>query len=476
MRQKTAMSIDEMSLFFKALRFAAEKHRDQRRKDRNASPYINHPIQVAEVLWQIGQVRDMAVLAAALLHDTLEDTNATPEELQALCGAEVLALVQEVTDDKTLSKVERKRRQIEQAKNASPRAKALKLADKICNVYDIAHAPPLHWSHKRRSEYLQWSEHVVAGLRGSHPVLEAHYDDVLAQARHRLSYEQEHQRVFRIGDRVRHPKKPQWGLGQILDITEQKRLRVFFVGAGQKILRQENTALIRLDASHGGHPLLDNLRVSPDRKVIGYQPMPVLIETFLSRYMEGFYSDAYLQIVRQPHLAAHQCMQENLSQTLFLQLLSAHEYRAICQRALKVLSIAPLLSDVEQLALQEGLNIPLHQQVFAEKLFSLLFSNEAIEHRFNTFVAGLMQMNAAHWRIVTSFLFIAYPETDLLLDPDVTLPAAHLCAFELDYGLQPNWHTYQRVLDFANYLDSSLVDMRPRDMFDVYAFMTVNVA
>lgn len=466
---------DDISLLLKALRFSAEKHRDQRRKDRNASPYINHPIQVADVLWRVGQVHDAVTLAGALLHDTLEDTNATPEEIQSLCGAEVLSLVYEVTDDKQLSKVERKRHQIESAGKVSERAKALKLADKICNVYDIAHSPPLHWGHKRRYDYLQWSEQVVNQLRGTNSALETYYDDVLAQARHRLTYEQENARIFRIGDRVRHPKKPQWGLGQILDCIEQKRLRVFFVGIGQRLLRQENTLLIRLEQNHVAHPLLDNLRISNERRVDGYQPLPALVETFLYYYGEGFYSDSYLNQLRQQRLSAHQCMQENLSQTLFLQLLSAQRYSDICQRALAVLAQADLLSDVEQLVLQEGLTHANQQQLFAEKLYSLLFSNEANEQRFNAFVAGLMQMNAAHWRVVTSFLFIAYPETDMLFNPDISVAAAELCAFELDYCSQPNWRTYQRLLDFANYLDSSLVDMRPRDMFDVYAFMEVNV-
>ncbi len=176
---------DEMSLFLTALKFAAVKHSNQRRKNREATPYINHPIEVAEILWQIGGVRDMVIIVGALLHDTLEDTDATPSEIKNLFGAEVLALVEEVTDDKALPKQQRKRLQIETAADKSSRAKQVKLADKICNVYDIGHSPP-QWSLKLCQIYLDWTEQVVVGLRGINPKLEVHYDAVLLEARKAL--------------------------------------------------------------------------------------------------------------------------------------------------------------------------------------------------------------------------------------------------------------------------------------------------
>ncbi len=174
---------EEVGLLLKALSFSAQKHRQQRRKDCEASPYINHPIQVAQILWEIGKVTDMIVIVAALLHDTLEDTATTVEEIVQLAGSEVLALVQEVTDDKSLPKLERKRLQIEHAPHLSKRAKLLKLADKICNVYDVTHFPPQNWSLDRRREYLDWSQQVVAGLRGVNADLETHYDQLLTKAR-----------------------------------------------------------------------------------------------------------------------------------------------------------------------------------------------------------------------------------------------------------------------------------------------------
>ena len=157
----------ELALLLKALAFAAHKHRDQRRKDRDASPYINHPIALADVLVNEGGVSDVEVLCAALLHDTVEDTATTHEELVDAFGARVARIVAEVTDDKTLSKADRKRLQVERAAQLSPEAKLVKLADKICNLRDVAERPPEGWDLARRREYFDWAKRVVDGLRGA---------------------------------------------------------------------------------------------------------------------------------------------------------------------------------------------------------------------------------------------------------------------------------------------------------------------
>lgn len=182
LQERAAMS-ETVGILLKALRYSAEKHSEQRRRDAKASPYINHPIQVTETLWSVGGVRDEALLAAAILHDTIEDTDATPTEIEREFGADVLRLVLEVTDDKSLPKEVRKQVQIETAPHKSPQAKMLSLADKICNVYDLTHSPPLSWSLKRKQEYLAWTEKVVKGLRGVSRELEVRYDEVLAEGR-----------------------------------------------------------------------------------------------------------------------------------------------------------------------------------------------------------------------------------------------------------------------------------------------------
>jgi guanosine-3',5'-bis(diphosphate) 3'-pyrophosphohydrolase len=154
----------ELARLLDAISFAAERHRNQRRKDREASPYINHPIALATVLANDGGVADVEVLQAAVLHDTIEDTETTFDELVARFGARVAGIVAEVTDDKNLPRDVRKRLQIEDAPNKTPQAALVKLADKICNLRDIASAPPAGWSLERRREYFEWARRVVDGL------------------------------------------------------------------------------------------------------------------------------------------------------------------------------------------------------------------------------------------------------------------------------------------------------------------------
>ena len=172
---------DPMGGILDALQFAAHKHRDQRRKDLEASPYINHPIALANVLWGEGGVHDAIVIQAALLHDTIEDTETTPAELRKRFGRKVASIVGEVTDDKALPKAERKRLQVEHAPHISREAKLVKLADKISNLRDMAASPPKTWPKSRVREYFDWAKRVVDALRGVHPRLERIFDEAYAR-------------------------------------------------------------------------------------------------------------------------------------------------------------------------------------------------------------------------------------------------------------------------------------------------------
>jgi guanosine-3',5'-bis(diphosphate) 3'-pyrophosphohydrolase len=172
---------DGIALLLKAIKFAAWKHKDQRRKDANASPYINHPIALASVLQEEGDVADPSVLAAALLHDTIEDTETTYEELRGQFGDAIADIVLEVTDTKWIDKAVRKRLQISKAGHASERAKLVKLADKICNLRDIIASPPADWSPERKREYFDWAKKVVDQVRGANAKLERRFDRLYAQ-------------------------------------------------------------------------------------------------------------------------------------------------------------------------------------------------------------------------------------------------------------------------------------------------------
>ena len=172
---------NDLKLLLKALAFAADKHRNQRRKDEAASPYINHPIAVSNILCNEGHVTDLNVLCGALLHDTVEDTETTAEELASEFGQEISDIVMEVTDDKSLGKQERKQLQIEHARHLSDPAKLIKLADKISNLRDITNDPPAEWSLGRKRKYFDWAKEVIDQLRGAHPGLEEIFDAAYAR-------------------------------------------------------------------------------------------------------------------------------------------------------------------------------------------------------------------------------------------------------------------------------------------------------
>src|SRR2546430_12645646 len=168
---KSGADRGDLALLLKALAFAAHKHRDQRRKDAESSPYINHPIALADVLINEGGVTDVEVLCAALLHDTVEDTATTHEELVNAFGSRIARIVAEVTDDKALPKAVRKRLQVEHAASLSREAKLVKLADNACNLRDISDHHPEQSDQQRRREYFDWASRVVDGVSASHPSL-----------------------------------------------------------------------------------------------------------------------------------------------------------------------------------------------------------------------------------------------------------------------------------------------------------------
>jgi len=172
---------DGLGLMLRAAHFSAQKHRMQRRKDAEASPTINHPLGVADLLSNEAGIADPVVLAAAILHDTLEDTETSVEELVQAFGSDIALVVAEVSDDKSLPPAARKHRQIGHAGAASVRARLVKLADKTCNLREIIATPPADWSLGRKQDYFDWAKQVVDAMRGVHGTLEHLFDEVYAK-------------------------------------------------------------------------------------------------------------------------------------------------------------------------------------------------------------------------------------------------------------------------------------------------------
>ena len=174
---------EDQKLLFRALKFAAHKHRHQSRKGLEPIPYINHPICLADLLVNVGHVNDSETIAAALLHDTVEDTKTTVAELKRQFGPTVAKLVAELSDDKGLPSEKRKQFQIEHAPTLSPRARLIKLADKTCNLRDIIGDPPKGWSLKRKREYFDWAKKVIDKIRGTNAALEKAFDEAFSKRR-----------------------------------------------------------------------------------------------------------------------------------------------------------------------------------------------------------------------------------------------------------------------------------------------------
>ncbi len=172
----------ELLTVLKAAEAAAHWHSSQKRKGAAGEPYINHLIEVATLVAEATNGQDPNLVAAALLHDAVEDQNIPLSQIASMFGDDVAALVGEVTDDKSLPKPERKRLQVEHAPHKSGRAKILKLADKISNVRALAASPPADWTLERRREYVSWAREVVAGLGDACPHLQQQFELATGQA------------------------------------------------------------------------------------------------------------------------------------------------------------------------------------------------------------------------------------------------------------------------------------------------------
>jgi guanosine-3',5'-bis(diphosphate) 3'-pyrophosphohydrolase len=178
---KTVSNFLAVQAVLRAANFAAVKHAKQRRKGASAEPYINHLLEVAELVWSALSEPDTNLVIAALLHDSIEDAGVTKEELVEAFGVDVADLVMEVTDEKSLPRAERKRLQILNAPKISVRAGIIELADKLANVRSILVSPPPDWSVQRQREYFEWAKQVVDGLRAPNVASKAEFERVYRQ-------------------------------------------------------------------------------------------------------------------------------------------------------------------------------------------------------------------------------------------------------------------------------------------------------
>ncbi|MGK0393938.1 hypothetical protein Y019_03250 [Alcanivorax sp. 97CO-6] len=276
---------------------------------------------------------------------------------------------------------------------------------------------------------------------------------------------------YKKGDRVKHPTKEDWGLGEVVENSNGATVRVFFVGAGEKTLSLQYVQPIKVEGNEANNAVLDNLKISKSLSGIKYQSLPQSIQFFLEEFPQGFYGEKFKEHERDYKDKAHALASDLLDQETYFQLLESEDYSEIVKRALKVANSTNLIFPNEKMSLKDGLQSLEAQKQFSKSLYSLLYSEEELENRFVAFAKVLENIDAAKWTTATYFLFIVHPEKHMFVKPTITQYSSELCGYEVNYKPQLNWLTYKSVLGFSEYIRSEISELKPRDMIDVQSFM-----
>ncbi|MBT4732628.1 DUF3553 domain-containing protein [Candidatus Woesearchaeota archaeon] len=280
---------------------------------------------------------------------------------------------------------------------------------------------------------------------------------------------------YKKGDRVKHPSKPEWGLGEVLTDSNGLNVKIFFVGndAGEKTISLSpeyiKPEIVPIDQA--SHPVLDNLKISKTISGVKYKSLPQSVQYFLEQFPEGFYGTRFKEEERDYKDKANELANEILGQEKFSLLLKNSDYSEIVRLALKLVNKTNLISPFEKMALKDGLDDQDSKKVFSKMLNNLLYGGADLESRFNDFIKVLEDINASKWTIVSYFLFIFQPEKYMFVKPTITQYSSELCGYEINYNPQLNWKTYKSVLNFSTYLFDALSEQKPRDMIDIQSFM-----
>lgn len=277
--------------------------------------------------------------------------------------------------------------------------------------------------------------------------------------------------TYTKGDRVRHPAKEDWGLGEVLENSNGDTARIFFVGPGEKTLSLKYVKPVKVKGSEASNVVLDNLKIDKSSSGIKYQSFPQSINYFLEKFPEGFYGEKFKEEERNYKEQAHGLASELLGKESFDTLIGNQDYAEIVKRALKVSNATNLIFPNEKMSLKDGLKSSEVQQNFSEALYQLLHGNDEFEHRFVSFIKVLEDIDAAKWTIATYFLFIVQADKHMFVKPTITQYSSELCGYEINYKPQLNWLTYKSVLGFSEYIKDELSELKPRDMIDVQSFM-----
>jgi Protein of unknown function (DUF3553) len=275
--------------------------------------------------------------------------------------------------------------------------------------------------------------------------------------------------LLEAGDRVRHPARPDWGPGEVLALSGDGKLTIYFAMVGQKTLK--GIALEKVTGPDASHPLLEH-RIRSHSRGVKTRVMADLKAAFLRLFPGSFRDPHYLDTERDYKIAGSDLLAHTLASTEFHPLLAGGDHPEICRRALAIVNATNLIFPNEKMDLKDGLSRVDAPEEFAHRLNDLLYGPGSFESRFEAFADVLERIGAAKWTIATYFPFLAFREQHMFLKPVVTQQAAEACDFELHYRSELNYRTYEALLHFCDCLRTEVVaDLGPRDMVDLQSFV-----
>ncbi|GAA5097075.1 DUF3553 domain-containing protein [Wohlfahrtiimonas larvae] len=278
---------------------------------------------------------------------------------------------------------------------------------------------------------------------------------------------------YKKGDKVKHPKQENWGLGVVLENQQDEKVRVFFENSGEKILSTKIFQPQIIIGNAAQHPILDKLQ--DNSKFLG---LTILLNNFLSKFPNGFQDINYLEKEVYHKQGISDFAHKVLSEKIFLQLLVKDEYATITQLIKSIIhkDTLSLIDRFEKIVLLETLDHTDFQKEFVCSLYALLYGNTSdFDQNFIEFARVLSEMRVSKWTIMTYFLFIFHPNKYIFLKPSVTQNLAKICEFNLYYETTLNIITYHRVLKFAHYLFENLkaLGLAPENMVDIQSFIWI---
>jgi len=279
--------------------------------------------------------------------------------------------------------------------------------------------------------------------------------------------------IYRKGERVRHPKMPKWGLGEVLARSNGTDVKVFFVGIGYKVLSLSFVTLEKVPPLIAESPLLDNLIHDIANSTTKYQTFEDTLTLFQKGYNDGFYDAAYLSGEREAKENSHREALALLNEEALGALLDEGNAVEVCERALAIVNQTSMVFPNEKAALKKALSTQRAQIEFAESLQAVLYSDVKMRTRFDEFAHTLTRLGVSKWQVATYLLHVIQPHQHMFVKPTIMQQTAEQSGFNIQYAATVNWKTYDHVLRFSEYLFNELkaTGLHPRDMIDVQSFM-----